>query len=154
MDDPIYVRSFTFPGKPLNSPTVPSVFGYLREDAGIFLKGLTRIGVTKQIRWEEYRQDNPVGYGHSQFCERLRRWEKASNVSLSIEYKLTDTFMIVFARNKYYFVGKLANETIHCQVLICVLPFSGYSYVETLPKASLLQLVKGPNNCEIGRAHV
>lgn len=112
-----------------------------------FLKELKRTGVTKHILWEEYRQDQPEGYGYSQFCERLRRYQLTSNVSMRIKYKAGDTIMIDFAGDKLSYTDRTTGEVIYCQVLVCVLPFSGYSYVEALPNATLPQLVKGLNNC-------
>lgn len=112
-----------------------------------FLKELKRTGVTKQILWEEYLNQHPDGYRYTQFCERLRRYEKVANVSMRIEYKPTDTVMIDFAGDKLYYTDADSGELIPCPVLVCVLPFSGYSYVEALPNASLPQLVKALNNC-------
>jgi len=112
-----------------------------------FLKELKRTGVTKQILWEEYLNEQPDGYRYTQFCERLRRYEKVANVSMRIEYKPADTVMIDFAGDKLYYTDADSGELIPCPVLVCVLPFSGYSYVEALPNASLPQLIKALNNC-------
>lgn len=62
---------------------------------------------------------------------------------MRIQYKPADTVMINFAGDKLFYV----DELIPCPVLVYVLPFSGYSYVEALPNASLPQLVKVLNNC-------
>lgn len=55
--------------------------------------------------------------------------------------------MIDFAGDKLYYVEPGTGEQILCPVLVCVLLFSGYSYVEALPNATLPQLVKALNNC-------
>jgi transposase len=112
-----------------------------------FLKELARTGVTKPILHEEYLQQHPDGFRYTQFCERLRRYQKTKDVSLRIEYKPGDTIMIDFAGDKLPYTDPLSGELIYCPVLVCVLPFSGYSYVEALPNASLPQLVKALNNC-------
>lgn len=112
-----------------------------------FLKELGRKHVTKQRLWEEYRVEHPDGYGHSQFCEYLRRFEATKNVSMRMDYKAGETVMIDFAGDKLYITNRQSGELIACPVLVCVLPFSGFSYVEVLPNASLPQLVKGLNNC-------
>ena len=52
-----------------------------------YTEELQRSGVTKQLLWEEYRVDNPEGYGYSQFCEHLRdhsRKDQAVVVSLEV----------------------------------------------------------------------
>ena len=33
-----------------------------------FTKELKRVGVTRQILWEEYIEENPGGYSYTQFC--------------------------------------------------------------------------------------
>jgi transposase len=30
--------------------------------------------LTRQLVWEEYRQEHPEGYGYSRFCDLYRRW--------------------------------------------------------------------------------
>jgi transposase len=114
---------------------------------GYFTNELKRTGVTKQLLWQEYLNKHPDGYRYTQFCEHLRRFEKATDVSLHIPYKPGDTLMIDFAGDKLYYVDPCTGEQILCPVLVCVLPFSGYSYVEALPNATLPQLVKALNNC-------
>ncbi|MES2331183.1 MAG: IS21 family transposase [Bacteroidota bacterium] len=112
-----------------------------------FLKELSRTGVTKQILWKEYLVEHPDGYKYTQFCERIRRYQQTKDVSLRIEYKPADVVMIDFAGDKLYTTDPQTGELIAYPVLVCVLPFSGYSYVEALPDASLPQLVKALNNC-------
>jgi transposase len=112
-----------------------------------FLKELDRTGVTKQLLWKDYLLKHPDGYRYTQFCERLRRYQKNTDVSLHIAYKPGDTLMIDFAGDKLSYVDRETGERIDCPVLVCVLPFSGYSYVEALPNATLPQLVKALNNC-------
>jgi transposase len=112
-----------------------------------FLKELKRTGVTKQLLWQEYLHQQPNGYHYTQFCERLRRYQKAADVSMHIVYQPADTLMADFAGDKLPYTDRTTGEVIYCPVLVCVLPFSGYSYAEAVPKATLPQLVKALNNC-------
>ncbi|WP_207515241.1 IS21 family transposase [Longitalea luteola] len=112
-----------------------------------FLNELKRTGVTRQLLWQKYLAQHPDGYRYTQFCERLRRYEQSADVSLHIAYKRGDTLMIDFAGDKLSYLHLSTGELIFCPVLVRVLPFSGYSYVEALPNASLPQLVKALNNC-------
>jgi transposase len=112
-----------------------------------FLKELKRTGVTKQLLWKEYFSEHPDGYRYTQFCERLSRYQKVRDVSMRTHYTAADTVMIDFAGDKLHYVDPDTGERIECPVLVCVLPYSGYSYVEALPNASLPQLVKALNNC-------
>jgi transposase len=55
--------------------------------------------------------------------------------------------MIDFTGDKLSYIYLSTGELIFCPVLVCVLSFSGYSYVEAWPNATLPQLVKALNNC-------
>src|SRR5678809_1700825 len=41
-----------------------------------FVSELKRTGVTRLLLWEEYRKENPGGYGYTQFCVLLDRYRK------------------------------------------------------------------------------
>lgn len=112
-----------------------------------FLKEIKRTGVTKQLLWEEYRKLHPSGYGKSQFNDLLKRYNDTRQVSMRIKYKPAELIMIDFAGDKLYYTDRATGEVIGCQVLVCVLPFSGYSFVIALPDATLPQLMKGLNAC-------
>jgi transposase len=112
-----------------------------------FLKELKRTGVTKQLLWEEYLRQHPDGFRYTQFCERLRRYENTRHVSMRFNYKPGELMMIDFAGDKLHYINKETGELIGCQVLVCVLPCSGYSFVVALPDATIPQLIKGLNAC-------
>ena len=42
-------------------------YEHFKTKVDYFLKELKRIGVTKQLLWEEYKATYPEGYSHSQF---------------------------------------------------------------------------------------
>jgi len=52
-----------------------------------------------------------------------------------------------FAGDKLGFVDPGAGEYTECSVLVCVLPFSGYTYVEALLDQTREELMHGLNNC-------
>lgn len=51
-----------------------------------------------------------------------------------------------FAGDPLFYVDPSSGEMISCPVFVAVLPFSGFSYVEALPNAQLVQVVKALNN--------
>jgi transposase len=146
LDDAILagiVYTDTSPQPETNDPRLQA-FEALRD---YFLKELKRTGVTKQLLWQEYRRQHPDGYGKSQFNERLKRYQDTKLVSMHFEYSPAEQMMIDFAGDKLYYTDRSSRELIAYQVLVCVLPFSGYSFVIALPDATLPQLVKGLNAC-------
>jgi transposase len=112
-----------------------------------FVSELKRTGVTRQLLWEEYKKAFSAGYGYTQFCELLSREKKLSNASMHFEYQPADMLLVDFAGDTASYVDRGSGELIHCPVLVCVLPFSGYSYVVALPNASQPYLVKALNQC-------
>ena len=47
-------------------------------------KELKRLGVTRQILWEEYKLENPDGYSYSQFCYHYQMWQNISEVTMDM----------------------------------------------------------------------
>jgi transposase len=39
-----------------------------------------RFNLTLDLLWQEYRKENPEGYGYSRFCELYRGWEKSKDL--------------------------------------------------------------------------
>ena len=112
-----------------------------------FVSELKRTGVTRLLLWEEYRKENPGGYGYTQFCVLLDRYRKTGEASIRLDHKPGEVVMADFAGDKLSYIDKTSGEATECPVLVCVLPFSGYSYAIALPNASTPQVVKALNEC-------
>lgn len=112
-----------------------------------FLKELERTGVTRQLLWEEYRRQQPQGYSRTQFNELLARHKKKMEVTMHFTYKPGELLMIDFAGDRLHITEAATGKKTPCQVLVCVLPFSGYSFVKALPNATMPWLVKALNDC-------
>jgi transposase len=119
----------------------------LSDRTAYFLSELKRTGVTRRLLWEEYKKEFPAGYAYPQFCELLSREQKLSHASMHFEYQPGDMLLVDFAGDMISYVDKQTGEVIDCPVLVCVLPFSGYSYAVALANASQPQLVKALNQC-------
>jgi transposase len=117
------------------------------ERTALFSDDLKRTGVTRLLLWEEYRKGAPGGYEYSQFCELLSREQKLNNAAMHFEYVPGDMLLVDFAGDLLSYVDQSSGEVITCPVLVCVLPFSGYSYAIALANATLPQVVKGLNQC-------
>jgi transposase len=55
--------------------------------------------------------------------------------------------MADFAGDKMSYVDPVTGEMVECPVLVCVLPFSKYTFSIALPDATIPQLMKGLNGC-------
>jgi transposase len=112
-----------------------------------FLKELTRTGVTKLRLWEEYRQAIPDGYSYSQFCDHLVLHTRKSAATMHFDHKPGERLQVDFAGKSLSYIDSSTGEVITCPVLVCVLPFSGYAYVEALASASQENLFAALGRC-------
>jgi len=103
--------------------------------------------VTRQVLWEEYLRQVPEGYSYSQFCEHLSRYLQTTRAVMHFEHEPAAGMMIDFAGDNLSYTQPDTGEIIPCPVLACVLPFSGYTYVEALLMSRRDHLFKGMNNC-------
>ena len=101
---------------------------------------------TRMILWEEYRQKVPEGYGYTQFCEHLNRYLLPQKAVMLLDHEPAASMMFDFAGDKFKLVDKETGEITYHPVLVCVLPFSAYTYVEVLPTAKRELLLNALNN--------
>lgn len=112
-----------------------------------FLKELKRTGVTMLLLWEEYRAANPQGYGYTQFCHHLGQAKERTDLRMHLEHRPGDTMMFDFAGEKMHWVDRQTGELVACEVLVCVLPYSGLTYVEALASQRQVDLMAGLDRC-------
>jgi len=93
---------------------------------------LRRRGVTRQLLWEEYRRDHPDGYKYTQFCEYIRRYLQRNDAVMHFTHKPGEQMQVDFAGDKLHYVDRETGEVIPCEVLVCVLPYSNYTYAIAL----------------------
>jgi transposase len=119
---------------------------YLNEHLDNYLNELTRTGVTRELLWQEYRQEQHDGYSYSQFCELLSQHSYKSNPVYHNTYAPGELLEIDFAGTKLSYVERTTGEIIECPVLVCTLPYSSFSYIEPLASARLEHLIPAMNN--------
>ena len=54
---------------------------------------------------------------------------------MHLSHRAGDYLQVDFAGKKLHYIDVQTGEIVSCPVLICTLPFSGYTYVEALPSA-------------------
>lgn len=112
-----------------------------------FLTELKRTGVTRLLLWQQYRKQHPEGYGYTQFCVSLARHRNIARPSMHLDHQPAREVMIDFAGDTMGYVDSATGEVFACPVLVCVLPYSGYSFATALPGAVLAQLIPALNDC-------
>jgi len=94
-------------------------------------KSLSRVGVTKFLLWEQYKQNYPDGVQYSQFCEHFSRYLKSHQISYVFDHKAGDKLMVDFAGKKLHLTDADTGELIPVEFFVGILPCSGYTYAET-----------------------
>lgn len=93
---------------------------------------LHKTGVTRQLLWMEYLQDNADGYQYSQYCYLFGRYLKETDPAFHWEYTPGEFTQVDFAGKKLAYVDKQTGEVIPCEVFVGVLPFSGLIFCEAV----------------------
>lgn len=128
-------------------PAADSRIDDLKHHLDYFQKELSRPGVTRKLLWEEYHQAYPEGYRYTQFCEHFARHIKCTKATMHLYHRAGNYLQVDFAGKNLHYIDVQTGEIISCPVLICTLPFSGYTYVEALPSARQEHLFCALNRC-------
>ena len=111
-----------------------------------FSSELARRGVTRQLLWDEYREQYPGSYSYSQFCDHLSKELQIKNAVMHFTHRPGEQMMVDFAGDTLSYVDRETGEIHPCQVLVCVLPFSNYTYVEALRSQKQEEFISGLSN--------
>ena len=110
-----------------------------------WVKELGKVGVTRRLLWEEYRQECLQGYSYSQFCDRLSHYIKRKDLSLAMNHPPGEKLMVDFAGKKVPWYDKRSGEQYWAEVLIGVLPHTQYTYAIALPDQKTESFLHGLN---------
>lgn len=130
-----------------NNHQPDSRFEDLQSRFASYVEQLRKKGVTRRILWEEYKIINPDGYGYTQFCEHFARYKLRNKATMHFDHGPGEYLQVDFAGKPLYIVDRQTGEMIPCPVLICVLPFSNYPYIEALSSAKQEQLFGAMSRC-------
>ena len=115
------------------------------EQMNYWLKELKRVGVTKQLLWEEYRVEHPNGYGYSRFCTLLKEKIGSRNLTLMLAHNPGEVMQIDFTGKTRSWVDRETGLIHKCEILVVVLPFSQYTFAIALPSQKTIDFIYGLN---------
>jgi len=93
-------------------------------------KALKRVGVTRYMVWESYKQEDPQGLSYSRFCHLYKLWLRSQNPVMRFEHKAGDKLFVDYTGKKLSLVDVKTGELIAVEVFIAILGASGLTYVE------------------------
>lgn len=108
-------------------------------------KELGRVGVTRELLWEEYIREYPGGFSYSRFCRKLRQYRQIQDSTIRIEHKAAHKMQADFAGSKVAWIDRNTGEVHYAEVLICTLPYSGYTFAYAVPSQKQEYFIEGLN---------
>lgn len=143
LEDPVLETMF-HAGNPAYSE---DRFQHLKDKLDYYAEQFEKPHVTKYLLWKEYRQEQPDGYGHSQFHFHLLQHLRAKNPSMVLEHKPADKLFIDFAGKTTSYIDPGTGEIIACQLFAACLPYSGYSFILAVRSQALEDFLFALSQC-------
>jgi len=85
--------------------------------------------VTKQLLWQEYRQQHPLdGYSYAQFCHRYRQWQGRQKRSMRQVHHAGEKLFVDYCGPTMPIVNPDTGEIREAQVFVAVLGASNYTF--------------------------
>jgi len=129
-----------------NQPDLPPKLQAVYDFFPYMEKELKKTGVTKQLMWEEYFEQNPDGLHSSQFMDRYMKWTKKVNPVMHMEHKAGDKLFIDYAGKKLSIVDEKTGEITEVEFFVAILGSSQYTYAEASPSQQKEDLIKSVEN--------
>ena len=133
LDDPILEGRF-HAGNPAYSD---GRFDYFKSHLDYYQRELKRKHVTRRILWQEYRAEQPQGYGYTQFCYHLSRQTIAGKPTMVLNHTAGEKMYVDFAGDKLSYVNPQTGQIVQCQVFVACLPYSDYSFAMAVESQSI-----------------
>jgi transposase len=97
-------------------------------DMNYIHKELKRPSITLQLLWEEYKSNNPSGYGRSQYFKLYRQWRKELNPVMRMEHKAGEKLFVDFSGDRPHYIDRTTGEIIYAELFVGVLGASSYIF--------------------------
>jgi transposase len=91
---------------------------------------LRRPGVTLMLLWQEYRAEQPEGYGYSRFCDLHADWRGGVSPTMRQTHLAGDKLFVDFAGQTLAVIDPATGEVRPAQVFVAVLGASSLTYAE------------------------
>lgn len=90
---------------------------------------LKQKGVTKQLLWQEYRQQHPSdGYSYAQFCHRYLQWLGCQQRSMRQVHRAGEKLFVDYCGPTMAVVNPDTGEMRSAQIFVAVLGASNYTF--------------------------
>lgn len=99
---------------------------------------LKQKGMTRQLLWEEYAQENPDNhYSYSRFTVLFKRWRRQQQLSMRQQHRVGEKLFVDYCGPTLPVINPDTGEVRETQVFVAVLGASSYTYAEATWSQSL-----------------
>jgi transposase len=117
--------------KPLGFTTLLSIRKEgVMPDWGYIHKEMSKPHVTMSLLWTEYREQNPQGYGYTQFCTHYNRWRGKLSLVMRQNHKAGEKTFIDYSGDGLWLVDPQTGERRETELFVACLGASSYRYAE------------------------
>jgi hypothetical protein len=143
MEDPV-LEGKIWPGNPAYKD---ERYEHLKTQLEYYSKELKKVGVTRQLLWEEYKTGNLHPYSYGQFCWHLQQYLRSGKPSMVLDHKPGDKLFIDYAGKTLSYVNRDTGEEIEVQVFVACLPYSDYCFALAVPSQKLEDFIYALGCC-------
>ncbi|WP_335965121.1 IS21 family transposase [Galbibacter sp. PAP.153] len=122
-------------------------YEYLKQRLDYYNKELKRVGVNRQLLWEEYCQGTTRPYSYTQFCYHLQQFRHSSSPTMVLEHHPGDKLYIDYAGKQLSYFDRATGEEIFVQVFVACLPYSDYCFALAVPSQKTEDFIYALNCC-------
>src|SRR5260370_35664339 len=131
-----------------SQPTRPPAAGRPLPDWRRVHAELRRKGVTLQLLWLEYREQNLEGYGYSQFANLYRQWRGQVDVTMRQAHKGWEKPFVDSPGDTVPIWERRTGEVaMRAELFVAVMGASNWLYAEAFPSQELLYWVTAHVHC-------
>lgn len=143
MEDPVLEEKL-WPGNPAYKD---GRYEHLKEQLNYYSKELQKVGVTRQLLWEEYKTTNPHPYSYGQFCWHLQQYLRSGKPSMVLNHKPGEKLYVDYAGKLLSYIDRETGEEIKVQVFVACLPYSDYCFALAVPSQKLEDFIYALGCC-------
>ncbi len=107
-----------------------------------------KVGFTIENMYEEYKSiEGEKPYSRPQFYRIVQdKWAKEQG-SLKLVHRYGEKLFVDYAGSKLKYVDKHTGEEKFAEILVCILPASGYIYAKAVKSQQVIPFIEGIRSC-------
>ena len=110
-----------------------------------YYKELSKVGVTRQLLWSEYKESYPDGYSYSRFCRKMKFYRMQQQVTIRLEHQAAYRLSVDYTGKKMAYVDTATGEEKYAEVLVCTMPHSAYTFACAVASQKQEDFIAGIN---------